>query len=90
MLAQIEILASLQTVDREIKEQNGRKRDLLGELETQEKEIRAKKREIDMLSASFAEKEKLRAEKDRFFQDEGKKAMEKRMRMNRIKNVRSI
>lgn len=90
MLAQIEILASLQTVDREIKEQKGRRQDLLGELATKEKEIRAKKREIDVLGASFTEKEKLRAEKDRFFQDEGKKAMEKRMRMNRVKNVKEL
>jgi predicted nucleic acid-binding Zn-ribbon protein len=90
LLAQIEILASLQMVDREIKEQNGRKQDLLGELQTKEKDIRAKKREMDVLGASLAEKEKLRADRDRFFQDEGKKAMEKRMRMNRIKNVKEL
>ena len=90
MLAQIEILASLQTVDREIKEQTGRKQDLLGELEAKEKEIRAKKREIDLLGASLTEKEKLRDDKDRFFQDEGKKAMDKRMRMNRIKNAKEL
>jgi predicted nucleic acid-binding Zn-ribbon protein len=90
LLAQIEILASLQTVDREIREQNERKQDLLGELEAKEKEIRAKKRELDALSAGMAEKEKVRVEKDRFFQDEGKKAVEKRMRMNRIKNVKEL
>jgi predicted nucleic acid-binding Zn-ribbon protein len=90
LLAQIEMLASLQMVDREIKEQNGRKQDLLGELQTKEKDIRAKKREMDVLGASLAEKEKLRADRDRFFQDEGKKAMEKRMRMNRIKNVKEL
>ena len=90
LLSQIEILASLQTVDREIKEQKGRKQNLLSELEIKEKEIRAKKREIEALSASFSEKEKLRTEKDRFFQDEGKKAMEKRMRMNRIKNAKEL
>jgi len=88
--AQIEILALLQTIDREIKEQTGRKRGLLGEIETQEREIRAKKSEIDALVAGFSEKEKLRLEKDRIFQDEGKKAMEKRMRMNRIKNVKEL
>ena len=90
MLAQIEILASLQTVDREIREQTGRKQDFLSELEGREKEIRAKKREIEVLTASFSEKEKLRLEKDRVFQDEGKKAMDKRMRMNRIKNVKEL
>lgn len=90
MQAQVEILASLQTVDREIREQKGRKQELLSELEIKEKEIRAKKREIEALAASVSEKEKLRIEKDRFFQDEGKKATEKRMRMNRIKNVKEL
>jgi len=88
--AQIEILALLQTIDREIKEQTGRKQDLLSEIGIKEREIRAKKSEIDALVAGFSEKEKLRLEKDRVFQDEGKKAMEKRMRMNRIKNVKEL
>jgi predicted nucleic acid-binding Zn-ribbon protein len=88
--AQIEILASLQTVDREIKEQTGRKQNLLDELRVTEKQIQAKKGEIDALNAVYAEKEKLRVEKDRNFQDEGKKAMDKRMRMNRIKNAKEL
>jgi uncharacterized protein len=90
LLAQIEILASLQTVDREIKEQRDRKQELLGELAAKEKEISVKKREIEALGAAFSDKEKLRLEKDRFFQDEGKKAMDKRMRMNRIKNIKEL
>ena len=88
--AQIEILASLQTVDREIKEQTGLKQGLLSELQTREREIQAKQKEVDALTAACAEKEKLRAEKDRVFQDEGKKAMDKRMRMNRIKNSKEL
>jgi predicted nucleic acid-binding Zn-ribbon protein len=88
--AQIEILASLQTVDRQIKEQTGIKQVLLGELDVKGKDIQAKKREIAVLSAAALEKEKLRAAKDRIFQDEGKKAMDKRMRMNRIKNVKEL
>ena len=90
MQAQIEILALLQTIDREIKEQTGRKQDLLSEIGIKEREIRAKKSEIGALVAGFSEKEKLRLEKDRVFQDEGRKAMEKRMRMNRIKNVKEL
>ncbi|HEX9786450.1 MAG TPA: hypothetical protein VGB09_00420, partial [Candidatus Binatia bacterium] len=90
MQAQIEILASLQNVDREIKEQTGRKQGLLGEIENKERQIRAKKSEIDTLVAGFSEKEKLRLEKDRVLQDEGKKAIDKRMRMNRIKNVKEL
>jgi len=88
--AQIEILASLQTVDREIKEQTGLKQGLLSELQTREHEIQAKQKEVDALIALCAEKEKLRVEKDRVFQDEGKKATDKRMRMNRIKNSKEL
>lgn len=90
MHAQIEILASLQTVDREIREQTGRKQRLLDELRVTEKQIQSKKGEIDALSAIYLEKEKARVEKDRIFQDEGKKAMDKRMRMNRIKNTKEL
>jgi predicted nucleic acid-binding Zn-ribbon protein len=90
LYAQIEILASLQTVDREIKEQTGRKQRLLDELRVTEKQIQSKKGEIDALNAIYVEKEKVRAEKDRIFQDEGKKAMDKRMRMNRIKNTKEL
>lgn len=90
MHAQIEILASLQTVDREIKEQTGLKQGLLDELQAKEREIQAKQKEVDVLAIAAADKEKLRAEKDRVFQDEGKKAMDKRMRMNRIKNSKEL
>lgn len=88
--AQVEILAALQTIDREIRESTGRKQGLLGELDAKEKEIQAKKSEINTLGTSFAEKEKLRSAKDRVFQDEGKKAVDKRMRMNRIKNAKEL
>jgi uncharacterized protein len=88
--AQIEILASLQTVDREIKQHHGKKQDLMGELQAKEQEIQTKKREIVKLSSALAETEKLRQEKDRVFQDEGKKATDRRMRMNRIKNSKEL
>ena len=90
MRAQIEILASLQMVDREIKQKTGLKQGLLGDLQGKEKVLEAKKKELDSLTAALAEKEKLRREKDRALQDEGKKVMDKRMRMNRIKNVKEL
>jgi predicted nucleic acid-binding Zn-ribbon protein len=89
-LRELEILATLQSVDREIKDKNGIKQELLGELQIREKEIQAKREEIASLAAAFAEKEKERQEKDRLLQDEGKKAMDKRMRMNRIKNTKEL
>ena len=87
---QIEILANLQNVDREIKEKNNIKQELLADLVVREKEIQSKKQEIAWLTAAYAEKEKERQEKERFLQDEGKKAMDKRMRMNRIKNSKEL
>jgi predicted nucleic acid-binding Zn-ribbon protein len=80
----------LQTVDRQIKEHHGKKQDLLAELQAKEQEIRIKKGEIIKLSAALAETEKLRQEKDQVFQDEGKKATDRRMRMNRIKNSKEL
>jgi uncharacterized protein len=88
--AQIEILASLQTVDREIREQTSLKQKLLEELRVTERQIAAKKSEIDALNGVCSEREKVRVEKDRVFQEEGKKATDKRMRMNRIKNVKEL
>jgi len=87
---QLEILATLQNVDREIKEKNSIKQGLLVDLQVKEKEIQAKQQEIALLAASYAEKEKLRQEKDRVLQDEGKKAVDRRMRMNRIKNTKEL
>jgi predicted nucleic acid-binding Zn-ribbon protein len=88
--AQIEILASLQTVDREIREQNGIKQGLVGKLQAEEKETLSRKREIDALKAVYAEKEKIRQDKESILQEESKKAMDKRMRMNRIKNIKEL
>ena len=90
MREQIEILATLQNVDRDIREKNGIKQELLGELQVKDKEILSKKQEIALLAAVCAEKEKERQEKERVLQDEGKKAMDKRMRMNRIKNIKEL
>jgi predicted nucleic acid-binding Zn-ribbon protein len=87
---EIEILASLQTVDREIRQHRGKKQDLLEELQAKEQEIEAKKQEIVRLGSQLAETEKLRQEKDRAFQEESKKASERRMRMNKIKNSKEL
>jgi uncharacterized protein len=87
---QIEILATLQNVDREIREKNGVKQEILAKLQITEKEIAAKRQEIALVAATYAEKEKERQEKERILQEEGKKAMDKRMRMNRIKNSKEL
>jgi predicted nucleic acid-binding Zn-ribbon protein len=88
--AQIEILASLQSVDREIKQHHGKKQNLLGELKTKQLEIQVRKQEIEKLTAALGETEKQRQEKDRILQEESKKAADRRMRMNRIKNSKEL
>ena len=90
MSAQIEILASLQTVDREIKQHHGNKQTLLGDLQAKEQEIQTKKLELGKLLSALAESERQRQEKDRILQEEGKKATDRRMRMNRIKNSKEL
>jgi hypothetical protein len=87
---QIEILASLQNVDREIKEKNGAKQVLLEEIRKREDELKMKRNAVTQLRAEWKEKDKLRQEKEHLLQDEGRKTMEKRMRMNRIKNIREL
>jgi predicted nucleic acid-binding Zn-ribbon protein len=87
---QIEILALLQNVDREIKEKNGAKQILMEEIRKREEELKLKRSEVAQLKAEWKEKDKLRQEKERLLQDEGRKATDKRMRMNRIKNIREL
>ena len=88
--AQIEILAALQIVDREIREHAAVKQGLANELQEKERFIQERKQEVETLTAAYTTKEKLRQEKDRLVQDEGRKATDKRMRMNRIKNVKEL
>lgn len=90
MREQIEILASLQEIDREIREKHGVRDLVLAEMQRREKEIEAKKAEIGLLSADLAEWDKSRREKEKVLQDDAQKAMEKRMRMNRIKNIKEL
>ena len=90
MRAQIEILAALQMVDREIRERAAIKQGLVNEVQERERFIQERKQELQALTATYAAKEKLRQEKDKLLQDDGRKATEKRMRMNRIKNVKEL
>jgi uncharacterized protein len=88
--AQIEILAALQIVDREIREHAGIKQGLVSELREKERFIQERKQEVEALTAAYGAKENIRQEKDRLLQEEGRKATDKRMRMNRIKNVKEL
>jgi len=88
--AQIEILAALQIIDREIREHAAVKQGLLSELQEKQRLVQERKHEIEALTAACAAKEKLRLEKDKLLHEESQKATDKRMRMNRIKNVKEL
>lgn len=90
MRNQIEVLATLQDVDREIQEKNRAKGILLAEIRRMEEEIKAKKAEIELLRSEWVEKDRTRSDKERMLQEEGRKAAEKRMRMNRVKNLKEL
>jgi predicted nucleic acid-binding Zn-ribbon protein len=87
---QIEVLASLQNIDREIKEKNNAKQVILAEMQRWESEIEAKKIEVELHRQQWKEKEALRHDKERILQEESGKTVEKRMRMNRIKNIKEL
>jgi predicted nucleic acid-binding Zn-ribbon protein len=90
LVKQIEFLASLQILDREIQEKEGAKRMLLTEIEMREKEIETKRSELGILKADWEEQDKVRKEKEGTLQEENRKAIDKRMRMNRIKNIKEL
>lgn len=90
MREQIEILATLQEVDRDIKEKSGVKGALLAELRRQEEALQAVSAEMAQLRTGWEEKEKARREREQHLQEESRKATDKRMRMTRIKNIKEL
>jgi predicted nucleic acid-binding Zn-ribbon protein len=87
---QIEVLASLQSIDRDIKEKTQAKQTILAEIQRWQSEIEAKRIEAERHKQEWNEKEKRRQEKERVLQEENAKTVEKRMRMNRIKNIKEL
>lgn len=87
---QIEVLASLQTIDRGIQQKNEAKALLVLERQKWQVAIETKKKELEALRQTWQEKERLRQDRERTLQEESTKAVEKRMRMNRIKNIKEL
>lgn len=90
MREQIEILVSLQNVDREIREKSSVKEVLLAENQKREEGLQAKKIEVALLKSEWAERDKLQQDKEQVLQEKGRKVMETRMRMSRIKNIKEL
>ena len=90
MREQIEVLASLQNLDRKIRDQTEAKEDLLKEIREKEQELEIKRTDGGALRAEWESKDKLRQEKEKQLQEDGKRAAEKRMRMAQIKNIKEM
>jgi len=87
---QIEVLASLQNVDRKLKERHQAKAVLLAEIRRRKDEMMAKRAEVELLRGEWVERDRLRQDKERVLHEESRKAVDKRMRMNRIRNIKEL
>jgi len=87
---QIRVLMLLQNMDRQIREKTIAREELLAEIETREKGIEENRADGGTLRAEWEKKDKLRRDKEKELQDEGRKATEKRMKMAQIKNIKEM
>lgn len=90
MHEQIRVLMLLQNMDRQIREKTIAREELLAEIETREKGIEENRADGGTLRAEWEKKDKLRRDKEKELQDEGRKAAEKRMKMAQIKNIKEM
>jgi predicted nucleic acid-binding Zn-ribbon protein len=80
----------LQNIDRQIREKTIAREELLAEIATREKGIEENRADGGTLRAEWEKKDKLRRDKEKELQDEGRKAAEKRMKMAQIKNIKEM
>lgn len=90
MHEQIRVLMLLQNMDGQIREKTIAREELLAEIETREKGIVENRADGGTLRAEWEKKDKLRRDKEKELQDEGRKAAEKRMKMAQIKNIKEM
>ena len=90
MHEQIRVLMLLQNMDGQIREKTIAREELLAEIETREKGIEENRADGGTLRAEWEKKDKLRRDKEKELQDEGRKVAEKRMKMAQIKNIKEM
>ena len=90
MREQIEVLASLQSLDQKIRDQSGTKNELLKQIRETEEEIQTRRADGGNLRMGWETKDKVRQEKEKQLQEDGKRAADKRMRMAQIKNIKEM
>ncbi|MDP6559149.1 MAG: C4-type zinc ribbon domain-containing protein [Candidatus Binatia bacterium] len=90
MREQLEVLVSLQELDREIKTKKESKEEFLEEIRAREEEMETKRSDGGGLRSAWMEKDQLRQDKERTLQEESRKASDKRMRMSQIKSIKEL
>ena len=90
MRDQLEVLAELQGIDREVRRRQTIHTDLLTEKEKWEQDIAQKTAEVATLREQWQEQDSLRRSKEQTAQDGTRKATDKRMRMSQVKNVKEL
>ena len=90
MSEEIEILVSLQELDRGIHDQRGAKQELLSEIQSKNKEVEECRAEVGTFRAQWEEKEGERQEKERVLEEQSRQATERRLRIGRIKNIKEL
>lgn len=90
MRDQLEVLAALQSIDQDVKGRKTAQRELLAEIEKNEKDIATKSAELELLREEWSRSDAERQTKEQVLQAAAKKVTEKRMRMNQVKNVREL
>lgn len=90
MRDQLEVLAELQGIDREVRRRQATRTDLVTEKQKWEGDIAEKTAAVTMLREQWQEKDTLRRTKEQNAQDATRKATDKRMRMSQVKNVKEL
>ncbi len=87
---QLETLAVLQGIDLEVKKHKDAQTERVKEIERREGEIARLAAEVKTLRDAWEEKDGVRKGKEQTIHDASRKATEKRMRMNQIKNIKEL
>ena len=90
MRDQLEVLAELQGIDREVSRRQTARKELIEERQQWEKAIADKSAELSALREQWQEQEAIRRSKEQIAQDATRKATDKRMRMSLVKNVKEL
>lgn len=90
MRDQLEVLAELQGIDREVRQRRTVRTELIAERQQWENEIAEKSAEVAALREQWQERDALRRSKEQTAQDANRKATDKRMRMTLVKNVKEL